>query len=148
MISVTYIDLSADRSTPLMQLREENTTRSIHIAVSDYDANRLALQGFKFITIKTDGVAETLIKALKATVVEVVFTLETTQTVKCSIAIALDGKISKIDARPGEAVLLALKFDAPILVEEELFYAKNDTITLKERLRSMSTIDFGHAIFQ
>ena len=148
MIKVEYIDLSADSSTPLMQLRELNSARSIHVAVSDYDANRLALHGFKVLKIGTDGIAEALIKSLPATIMEVVFRLQSEKTVKCHIAIAHKGKTQVLEARPGEAVLLALKFEAPIIVEEELFYAKNDGITLKERLRDMSTIEFGHTVFQ
>ena len=147
MIEVNYIDLSSDNETPLMQLREVSSNRSVHVAVSDYDANRLALYNFKVLKITTDGIAESFIKAIKATIVEVQFYLQNSKMVQCKIALFHKGETVTFEARPGEAVLLALRFEAPIVVEEGLFYAKSDGITLKERLRAMSTTEFGHTLF-
>ena len=146
MIQVTYIDLSADNTTPLMQLKEVGGSRSIHIAVSDYDANRLALHSFKLLKFRTDGVAESLIKTLGVKLVKVQFFLQSPQKVHCEVVVAQGAQHHTLEVRPGEAVLLALKFQADILVEESLFYTHNDAISLRDRLRALSTVEFGHAV--
>lgn len=146
-IEVVYNTLTIDRDhTPFMVLKELNGSRTLRIAVSGYDANRLAITGLKLLKIETHELSNAVIKALGATIERIDMKFQSKKMVVCYIVLHHGKQTTSIEARPGEAIALAIANDTPIFAEEKLFFSQKDTISLKERLRAMSTLDFGHAL--
>ncbi len=94
-----------------------------------------------------------IIGELSGEVVKVEITELREQTFYARISIETGDGIKEIDARPSDSIALALKTEAPIYVNAELFNIKkeeglpekiNDPESLKERLRNISPEDFGN----
>ena len=80
------------------------------------------------------------------------------QTFYALITLEKDGEYFQIDARPSDSIAMALKFQAPIFVAEDLFNLSesdqseeaeqmnltNDPESLQERLRKINPEDFGN----
>jgi len=74
------------------------------------------------------------------------------QTFFAVIYIQLDGKLIQIDARPSDSIAVALRCNAPVYANEELFHLDqhkdaprelHDAEALKERLKKINPEDFG-----
>ena len=147
LIPLEFVNIIADNeNAPLMLLKEESGSRTIHISVNGYDANRLALVAFQKAINSTKDLITSLLDALEGTLEKIILEHQDKQVITCKLVFRQNKKLITLEARPGEAIALALSHEAPIYAHEKLFFAQRDTISLKERLRAMSTTDFGHAL--
>src|SRR2546426_4444129 len=121
-IEMTIKGLMVDpiTNTPIVILRDKEGQRVLPIWVGLFEANAIALQIENVSTPRpmTHDLLRNVIQDLKATVQKVVVCDLQDNTFYALIYLGLHGDTLAIDARPSDAIALALRTRAPIFVEE------------------------------
>jgi len=107
-------------NTPIVILRDKDGQRVLPIWVGIFEANAIALQIENVTTPRpmTHDLLRNVIQDLKATVQKIVVCDLQENTFYALIYLALNGDTLTIDARPSDAIALALRTRAPIFVED------------------------------
>lgn len=107
---------------PIVILKEVQSDTVLPIWVGLYEANAIALEIEKSTTPRpmTHDLLRNLIRDLNATVEKVVVTELKNDTFYAVIWMNQEGVPVSIDARPSDALALALRSDCPIYVSEEV----------------------------
>ena len=155
-IEMTIKGLMVDPITnmPIVILRDKEGQKVLPIWVGIFEANAIALQIENISTPRpmTHDLLRNVIADLHATVQKVVVCDLQDNTFYALIYLGLDGDTVAIDARPSDALALALRTQAPIFVEETVidnaktvdFSAdKNDAERLHKWLESLDPDDLG-----
>lgn len=156
LIEMSIKGLTVDPVTnmPIVILRDEHDQRILPIWVGVFEANAIALQIENVHTPRpmTHDLLRNVIHDLQATVDRVVVTDVKDNTFFAYIHLDTPaGKVS-IDARPSDAIALALRARAPIWVEESVIdnaktidaaTAKVDSQRLHQWLDSLDPEDLG-----
>jgi len=105
---------------PIIILRDKDGAKVLPIWVGMSEANAIALQIENISTPRpmTHDLLRNVIHDLRASVRKVVVCDLQENTFYALIYLALDGETVAIDARPSDAIALALRSRAPIFVEE------------------------------
>ena len=105
---------------PIVILRDKDGQKVLPIWVGIFEANAIALQIENVSTARpmTHDLLRNVIHDLKATVQRIVVCDLQENTFYASIYLTLNGDTLAIDARPSDAIALALRTRAPIFVEE------------------------------
>jgi bifunctional DNase/RNase len=141
-------------NTPIVILRDKDGQRVLPIWVGIFEANAIALQIENVTTPRpmTHDLLRNVIHDLNATVQKIVVCDLQENTFYALIYLALNGDTLTIDARPSDAIALALRTRAPIFVEESVidnakpFDAaadKPDAERLHKWLESLDPDDLG-----
>jgi len=121
-IEMTIKGLMVDPITnmPIIILRDKDGVKVLPIWVGMSEANAIALQIENISTPRpmTHDLLRNVIHDLKASVRKVVVCDLQENTFYALIYLALDGETVAIDARPSDAIALALRSRAPIFVED------------------------------
>jgi bifunctional DNase/RNase len=121
-IEMTIKGLMVDPHTnmPIVILRDKEGQRVLPIWVGIFEANAIALQIENVSTGRpmTHDLLRNVIHDLKGTVQKVVVCDLQDNTFYALIYVQLNGDTLAIDARPSDAIALALRARAPIFVEE------------------------------
>src|SRR5580765_2915319 len=121
-IEMTIKGLMVDpiTNTPIVILRDKEGQRVLPIWVGMSEANAIALQIENISTPRpmTHDLLRNVIHDLRASVRKVVVCDLQENTFYALIYLTLDGETVAIDARPSDAIALALRSRAPIFVEE------------------------------
>jgi bifunctional DNase/RNase len=154
-IEMTIKGLMVDpvTNTPIVILRDKEGQRVLPIWVGIFEANAIALQieNVAMPRPMTHDLLRNVIHDLKATVEKIVVSDLQESTFYALIYLALaDGTVA-IDARPSDAIALALRTRAPIFVDEKVianaetmnFTDKTDTERLHKWLESLDPDDLG-----
>jgi uncharacterized protein len=139
---------------PIVILRDQAGQKVLPIWVGMSEANAIALQIENISTPRpmTHDLLRNVIHDLKATVRKIVVCDLQENTFYALIYLALNGDTLMIDARPSDAIALALRTRAPIFVEESVidnakpFDAatdKPDAERLHKWLESLDPDDLG-----
>ncbi len=117
---------------PIVILRDKDGQRVLPIWVGIFEANAIALQIENVATPRpmTHDLLRNVIQDLKATVQKIVVCDLQDNTFYALIYLTLDGDTLAIDARPSDAIALALRTRAPIFVEDAV-------------IENATTVDFG-----
>ena len=109
--------------TPIVVLQERDADRVLPIWVGVVEANAIALQVENIATARpmTHDLLRTVIRDLDGTVDRIVVSDLRDQTFYAVIHITRRGEALRIDARPSDAIALALRARAPIMVEDVVF---------------------------
>ena len=109
-------------NTPIVILRDKDGERVLPIWVGIFEANAIALQIENVTTARpmTHDLLRNVIQDLNATVQKIVVCDLQENTFYALIYLALNGNTLAIDARPSDAIALALRTRAPIFVEESV----------------------------
>ncbi len=101
-------------------LKEIYGNRRLPIIIGQFEAQAigLELEGIKPPRPLTHDLLKTLIENLGATVTEVVIHLLKDNTFHAKIVLDISSLTNEIDARPSDAIALALRVNAPIYVSE------------------------------
>lgn len=100
----------------------------------------------------THDLIKLIVKGFDGTVEKVAITELKDQTFYAVIYIRTSDNILQIDARPSDSIAIALRTNADIYANEELFHIKKgegapddfpDSESLKERLKKINPEDFG-----
>ena len=122
LIEMTIKGLMVDPITnmPIVILKDREGERVLPIWVGIFEANAIALQIENIATPRpmTHDLLRNVIADLHATVQKVVVSDLQDNTFYALIYLALNGDTVAIDARPSDAIALALRTRSPILVEE------------------------------
>jgi uncharacterized protein len=156
-IEMTIKGLMVDPITnsPIVILRDREGQRVLPIWVGIFEANAIALQIENISTPRpmTHDLLRNVIQDLKAAVTKVVVCDLQENTFYALIYLSLHGETVAIDARPSDAIALALRTRAPIYVEETVLdnaktldFApeKTDADRLHKWLESLDPDDFEY----
>ena len=121
-IEMTIKGLMVDPITnsPIVILRDKEGQKVLPIWVGIFEANAIALQIENISTPRpmTHDLLRNVIQDLKASVQKIVVCDLQENTFYALIYLTLDGGTVAIDARPSDAIALALRTRAPIFVED------------------------------
>jgi bifunctional DNase/RNase len=155
-IEMTIKGLMVDPITnmPIIILRDEEGQRVLPIWVGIFEANAIALQIENIATPRpmTHDLLRNVIQDLKAAVQKVVVCDLKENTFYALIYVTVAGESVAIDARPSDAIALALRTRAPIFVEESVIdnarsidfgAEKADSERLQKWLESLDPEEMG-----
>jgi hypothetical protein len=120
-----------DNDTPVVVLEEEDGTRWLPIWIGSAEARSIALEIEEMRSPRpnTHDLARDLIHHLDAEVERVVVTELRDGTYYATLQLERDGRTVAVDARPSDAIAIALRARAPIFVREPLFTQGNADAT-------------------
>lgn len=109
-------------NSPIVILKDVGSDTVVPIWVGLYEANAIALEIEKSTPPRpmTHDLLKNLIHGLNASVQKIVVTELKNDTFYANIWMEQDGEQVVIDARPSDALALALRSDCPIFVSEEV----------------------------
>ncbi len=151
-IEMTIKGLMVDPITnmPIVILRDKEGQRVLPIWVGVFEANAIALQ-IENVTPQrpmTHDLLNNVIHDLRADIQKVVVSDLKDNTFYALIYVAIGGEVTAIDARPSDAIALALRARAPIYVEDsvidnaksvDLVPEKADSERLQKWLENLDT---------
>ena len=107
---------------PIILLRDSDGQKVLPIWVGIYEANAIALQIENVSTPRpmTHDLLKNVITDLKGTIRKIVVSDLKDNTFFALIYLEVNGETVAIDARPSDAIALALRARAPIFVEESV----------------------------
>jgi uncharacterized protein len=107
---------------PIVILKETTGDAILPIWVGVAEANAIALEIEKVVTPRpmTHDLLKNVLLGLDTHVRKVVVTAIRDETFYAVIWIVRDGELISVDARPSDALALALRIDCPILVDDDV----------------------------
>ncbi|CAN5512869.1 bifunctional nuclease family protein [soil metagenome] len=107
---------------PIVILRDKEGQRVLPIWVGAFEANAIALQIENVTTPRpmTHDLLRNVIQDLKAEVQKIVVSDLKENTFYALIHLVVNGETLAVDARPSDAIALALRTSAPIFVEDSV----------------------------
>ena len=124
LIEMTIKGLMLDpiTNTPIVILKDKDGDRVLPIWVGIFEANAIALQIENIATPRpmTHDLLRNVIHDLKASVQKIVVCDLQENTFYALIYLVVNGEPVAIDARPSDAIALALRAQAPIYVEDRV----------------------------
>jgi bifunctional DNase/RNase len=112
-----------ENDAPVVVLEEEGGTRWLPIWIGSAEARSIALEIEALHSPRPNShdLARDLIQSLDAEVARVVVTELRDGTYYATLHLKSDGRAVPVDARPSDAIAIALRARAPIFVREPLF---------------------------
>jgi uncharacterized protein len=155
-IEMTIKGLMVDPITnmPIIILRDKDGQRVLPIWVGVFEANAIALQIENVTTPRpmTHDLLKNVIGDLRGRIEKIVVSDLKENTFYALIYLTVGGEMMAVDARPSDAIALALRARAPIFVEEkvidhaktvDLAPEKGDAERLQKWLESLDPDDMG-----
>jgi bifunctional DNase/RNase len=155
-IEMTIKGLMVDPITnmPIIILRDSDGQRVLPIWVGVFEANAIALQIENVTTPRpmTHDLLRNVIHDLKADIQKIVVSDLKENTFYALIYLSVNGEPLAIDARPSDAIALALRARAPIFVEDrvidtaktlDLAPEKGDSERLQKWLENLDPDEMG-----
>jgi bifunctional DNase/RNase len=141
-------------NTPIVILRDKDGQRVLPIRVGIFEANATALQIENVATPRpmTHDLLRNVIQDLNGTVQKIVVSDLQDNTFFALIYVQVGGELRAIDARPSDAIALALRTRAPIYVEDavidnakpfDMGQDKPDTERLQKWLENLDPDELG-----
>lgn len=134
-VKIRGLMMDPSSGTPIIILKDVNSETMLPIWVGAYEANAIALEIEKISPQRpmTHDLLRNVIVEMGAGVERVVVT-ELRDNTFFAMIIMKDraGESVMIDARPSDAIALALRVDCPIFVNEEVIQASRNTVTSGE----------------
>ena len=156
LIEMTIKGLMVDPVTnvPIVILKDKDGDRVLPIWVGVFEANAIALQIENIATPRpmTHDLLRNVIQDLKADILKIVVSDLKENTFYALIHLQVNGEPLAVDARPSDAIALALRARAPIYVEDSVIdnaktidFApdKGDAERLQKWLESLDPDDMG-----
>ena len=137
-IEMTIKGLMIDPITnmPIIILRDQDGQRILPIWVGVFEANAIALQIENVQTPRpmTHDLLKNVIDDLQAHVERIVVCELKENTFYATIYLASNGSTRTIDARPSDAIALALRTRSPIFVEEAVIQSARSVETTRDSM--------------
>lgn len=139
MVRVTVERVTLDTSTSrfVVILKEEKEDRWLPIVVGSFEAQAIALQLENIAPPRplTHDLIRNLLETLDAKVERIVVSELRDNTYFAVLGLNMDGEFRNIDARPSDAIALALRTEAPIYVEGRVMQQAGISADHTPRLR-------------
>ena len=154
-MKVAGVILDSQSKHPIVMLRDADERRALLIWIGEPEANAIlmALEGISPPRPMTHDLLHNVLVKLDAPVARVRITDMRDQTFFAVVECEKDGETLIIDARPSDAIALALRAEAEILVAEGVMEANSipinpakeeeDTQKFREFLENVKPGDFG-----
>jgi bifunctional DNase/RNase len=134
-VKIRGLMMDPSSGTPIIILKDVNSETMLPIWVGAYEANAIALEIEKIAPQRpmTHDLLRNIILEMGAGVERVVVTELRDNTFFATIVLKdRVGETVMIDARPSDAIALALRVDCPIFVNEDVIRASRNTVTSGE----------------
>jgi bifunctional DNase/RNase len=134
-VKIRGLMMDPSSGTPIIILKDVNSETMLPIWVGAFEANAIALEIEKISPQRpmTHDLLRNIIMEMGASVERVIVTDLRDNTFFAVIAMrSSSGEAIMIDARPSDAIALALRADCPIFVNEEVIRASRNTVTGEE----------------
>ena len=153
-MKVSGLTVDPYTNTPIVLLKDLVEKEVVPIWIGFFEASAIATQLEKVQLSRpmTHDLLKNLLDTLGVTVIKIEVTELRENTFFAIIHLDMDGTHFAIDARPSDAIALALRTDVPIYVHEEvikksrkidLHQRKEGEEVLDELLEELSSKDFG-----
>lgn len=125
LIRVTVYQLVVDPSSrqPVVTLADPGEKHALFIWVGLAEARAIysEIEGVEYPRPLTHDLLEKIIQKSNATIHHIVITHSRDNIYYATIVLQMEENLVEIDARPSDALVMALKFNAPIYVSRDLF---------------------------
>lgn len=131
-VKIRGLMMDPSSSTPIIILKDVNSETMLPIWVGAFEANAIALEIEKISPQRpmTHDLLRNIILEMGASVERVIVTDLRDNTFFAVIEMrSYNGDSLMIDARPSDAIALALRSDCPIFVNEEVIRASRNTVS-------------------
>jgi uncharacterized protein len=131
-VKIRGLMMDPSSGTPIIILKDVNSETMLPIWVGAFEANAIALEIEKISPQRpmTHDLLRNIILEMGASVERVIVTDLRDNTFFAVIAMrSSGGDAVMIDARPSDAIALALRADCPIYVNEEVIRASRNTVS-------------------
>ena len=120
LAQITMEDLSAVQT---ILLKEKNGDRGFPIVIGIFEAWAIKriVEKEPFARPLTHDLLTNVIDAMGGKLTRIAVTALRNSTYHASLYIEQDGRLVEVDARPSDAIALAMKAEAPIFVSEQVF---------------------------
>ncbi len=155
-MKVRGLTLDPLTNTALVILRDIEGTKALPIWIGPQEANAIVLEIEQVPTPRpmTHDLIKNILEGMNATVVRVVVNDLKESTFYATLFLAVDGQEVRIDARPSDAIAVALRVQAPIYVTQDVIERAGsidvsdqglaeDSDTIKDWLENIKPEDFG-----
>ena len=134
-MTVRGLALDPVTNTPIVVLKAEGGTRLLPIWIGLFEANAIALEMEKVATPRpmTHDLLKNLIELMDARVERMVVDKLQENTFFASIYLRSGSGVLRLDARPSDAIALALRTGAPIYVTHDVL-SRSRSVALTEEL--------------
>jgi bifunctional DNase/RNase len=121
-VNIDSIRVSLMSQHRVVVLKEVDTDRFLPIWIGPFEADAITiqLQGVQVARPLTHDLLKSMIDQMGATVSHVMVSELKNDTFYARIVMDIDGKSLEIDARPSDAIALAVRVNAPLFVAEEV----------------------------
>jgi hypothetical protein len=121
-VTVRGLTLDPVTNAPIVILKPERGARLLPIWIGVFEANAIALEMEKVATPRpmTHDLVKNLLEVLGAEMARVVVDNLRENTFYASIYLRMNGQERRLDARPSDAIAIALRAGAPIFVTQDV----------------------------
>lgn len=140
-VPVRVGSVGVDRfNAPVVVLEEQDGTRLLPIWIGAAEASSIAahLQQQAPPRPNFHDLAKRVIQSVDAELVRAVVTELRGSTYYATLSLRANGRVVEIDVRPSDAIAVAVRLDAPILVRESLFERADEDLPLDDSGESIS----------
>ncbi|RMG49180.1 MAG: bifunctional nuclease family protein [Acidobacteria bacterium] len=133
-VKVRGLILDPTSNSPIVILKDSSSDSMLPIWIGVCEANAIAMEMEKAVAQRpmTHDLLKNIIDQLDARVEKVVINDLVENTFYAVIVLRWNGKHILIDARPSDAIAIALRTDSPIFVSEHVMRNSKNTITSAE----------------
>jgi len=155
-MKVDRIIIDPIAKTPILVLQEIDKDRVLPIWIGQAEAVAIAfeLEDVKPPRPMTHDLAVSLVNLMGGRISRIIITSLRDNTYHAELVLEKDGEELTVDSRPSDAVALALRTDAPVLVEEQVIVdahriditdakSAEESEKWKEFLENLDDEDFG-----
>jgi uncharacterized protein len=153
-MSVKNLTLDPMTNMPIIILKNEEGDLVVPIWVGVFEANAIVLELEKIPTPRplTHDLIKEILNQLDAKIVRILITDLKDGTYYAVLEIKSGKKTISVDARPSDAIALALRFDAPIFVHQDVIEKskatdhgkdQEESERIRDWLKSLKPEDFG-----
>lgn len=148
-MKVSGLTIDPITNTPIVILKDETELKVLPIWIGVFEASAIAavLESISFARPMTHDLMNEMIKVLEVGVAKVEIHDLRNNTFFANVYLEKGGEIIKVDARPSDAIALALRSSSPILVEEKVIEKSrnidmNQKLTDPDKLQEEQTKEF------
>jgi len=153
MLEVKVINVAIDLNLkrPVVLLKEKGGKKKLPIWMGLPEARRIAfaMGNISLPLLLAHDLTRRLIEKFKGQIDKVIIDELKNNVYYAKIFIKINSKVLEVDARPSDAIALALKFKAPIYIDEVRIAAREKPIDdrevneFKEKLKDIKPEDFA-----